>query len=434
MMLQAVQASSGQMQAKESSNSASKGLFGDILSKTLDSTSVEQESMDPSLQLNDEQIQKLTELLEFLNVENITDIEQGKQLVEDMMISTADLQNSPIIQQILEKLSSNTFENSESIEVIVASLIASLQVPIDQLENQDVLKQLETLVTKLSQLNDFSDLKNQMSNVESVLKFSKIYSLMKNHLDMTNEQLEKLDSLKQSLDKVIVKLEGLLTATSKGMTSFEMLLSRQNGLNAVQSAIARNISSTSGAKDTSHGVGSKMISSGEVSISTNPFMNMSKVEQFVLSLQNSNTKAAVNQEQLIKSFENILSRAQLSNVNGIQKLFIKLNPEHLGSLRIELIQREGIMMAKIIASSNVAKEMLDSQLHGLKQAFANQNIAVEKIDISQQFQNMSQERNLQREQGQQQQQHQDKQQSLVEDEQLEDFQNQFEQAILQAEV
>ena len=197
-----------------------------------------------------------------------------------------------------------------------------------------------------------------------------------------------------------------------------LLLGRQPFANVVQSSQSQT--STTGIQSESVGI-------------HNPFMNMSKVEQYVLNTQS--TKTSSDSDALLKSFENILSKAKFTNQNGIQKLLIKLNPENLGTLRIELMQREGIMMARIIASSNGAKELLDGQLHGLKQAFSNQNIPVEKIELSQQFSNLSQERNLQREQFQQQGGNERPEQSFDREEELEeDFQQTFEEAILQVKV
>lgn len=91
-------------------------------------------------------------------------------------------------------------------------------------------------------------------------------------------------------------------------------------------------------------------------------------------------------ESLAKQIETLLQRSQLSNSNGTTKLFIKLYPEHLGSIRIELVQRDGVMSARLLASTSLGKELLDSQIHQLKQAFIQQNIQLERIDIHQSLQ------------------------------------------------
>ncbi|MFS0637481.1 flagellar hook-length control protein FliK [Mesobacillus foraminis] len=102
------------------------------------------------------------------------------------------------------------------------------------------------------------------------------------------------------------------------------------------------------------------------------------------SLTSVDKGALVSAEQLIKQFESVLSRASFHTVNGTQKLTIKLFPEHLGSVRVELIQKDDAMIARILTSSSTTKEVLESQVSSLRQAFASQGIGIERIEIAQQ--------------------------------------------------
>ncbi|WP_223254369.1 flagellar hook-length control protein FliK [Bacillus sp. HNG] len=127
---------------------------------------------------------------------------------------------------------------------------------------------------------------------------------------------------------------------------------------------------------------------------------LSKVQQFSLFVEQ-NGKQMPNQQQFIKQFQNILARSNFFNSGGQQKLLFNLYPEHLGSLRIELLQSESGMIARIMASTTQAKELVESQLTNLKHTFLAQNISVEKIEVSTQLQYQT-ERSLQRESEQQQ--------------------------------
>ena len=84
--------------------------------------------------------------------------------------------------------------------------------------------------------------------------------------------------------------------------------------------------------------------------------------------------------------QNIFKRSNFGQTGGTNRLLVKLYPEHLGQVRIELLQVNGIMTARILASTALGKEMLDSQLHQLRQAFVQQNLQVDRIDISQTLQ------------------------------------------------
>ena len=93
-------------------------------------------------------------------------------------------------------------------------------------------------------------------------------------------------------------------------------------------------------------------------------------------------------EALLREMQTIFKRSNFGQTGGTNRLLVKLYPEHLGQVRIELLQTNGIMTARILASTTLGKEMLDSQLHQLRQAFVQQNLQIDRIDISQSLQDM----------------------------------------------
>lgn len=95
------------------------------------------------------------------------------------------------------------------------------------------------------------------------------------------------------------------------------------------------------------------------------------------------TTPASQAENFVKQFEKIMNRSQLANNAQSQRLLIKLYPEHLGSVRIEFSQQNGVMSARILTSTAAGKQMIESQLHQLKTGLVNQNIQLDRIDISQ---------------------------------------------------
>ncbi|MCQ6274097.1 flagellar hook-length control protein FliK [Bacillus sp. V3B] len=161
-----------------------------------------------------------------------------------------------------------------------------------------------------------------------------------------------------------------------------------------------------------------------------PVQQMSKTEQLTLLIDGSDKQ--VSTEKLIQQFESILSKSHLLKTGGTQKLFLKLNPEHLGALRVELIQKESVLVAKILTSTLTAKDLLESQLQSLKNAFSLQNIQVEKIDILQQM--SGQERFINRDSQQQQEQKQQREQEEQKQQHDPQFGVSFEEALLNVEV
>nr|WP_249365358.1 flagellar hook-length control protein FliK [Cytobacillus citreus] len=160
------------------------------------------------------------------------------------------------------------------------------------------------------------------------------------------------------------------------------------------------------------------------------FQQLSKPEQLTLFSQPANRP--VSAEQLIEQFQSILSRSHFLKNGGTQRLFIKLNPEHLGALRVELIQKDSAIIARILTSTSTAKEMMESQLNGLKQAFHSQNIQVERVEISQQF--TQQDRSFNREQQNGQERQEQHRQEQHEQQTNGEFTSSFEEALLNTEA
>ena len=371
---------------------ANKGVFGAVLSKTMETAGSKETAS--SINSNETETAAEKRLQSLLDILQLEDLENGRQLAEALLFATQDQQLTAIFENAGDIFSSESLEQ--------------LQGLLSNLTNEsDLLQQLNSIVNQA--INEGNITQQRILSVDEGIKLAKVFALFQNFLDLSEENAIKLDKLKQNLEQLAAKLESLLVPKEKN--SLELTLNKNSSTVFAQSALTGN-------SDFAH----------------NPFMNMSKLEQFVLNTQMGD-KGSVNSEQLIKSFENIISKAKFTNQNGMQKLFIKLNPEHLGSLRIEIIQQNGTMIAKIVASTQRAKEMLDSQLQGLKQAFINQNIQVEKLELSQQFDSLSQERNFFRDQGQQQSGRETgSEKSDIDDQMTEQFQTQFEEALLEAEV
>ncbi|MFD1705885.1 flagellar hook-length control protein FliK [Siminovitchia sediminis] len=106
-----------------------------------------------------------------------------------------------------------------------------------------------------------------------------------------------------------------------------------------------------------------------------------KTEEMIMNLVE-NSSFERQAKEMIRQLAGILHKSHFKQALQTKSLTVRLYPEHLGSLRIELIQKDGMMLARILTSTGIAKEMLDSQLHQLRQAFIQQNVQVDKIDVT----------------------------------------------------
>jgi flagellar hook-length control protein FliK len=111
-----------------------------------------------------------------------------------------------------------------------------------------------------------------------------------------------------------------------------------------------------------------------------PSMQNSYIKQHPFVLLTDTGKMA-QPKDVEEQFTKLLANSTFTKVGDMQKLSIRLAPDHLGSIRIEITQNEGNMIARIITTNAEAKEALDKQLTSLKHGFTAQNLQVDKLDI-----------------------------------------------------
>jgi len=95
----------------------------------------------------------------------------------------------------------------------------------------------------------------------------------------------------------------------------------------------------------------------------------------------SDSGEAIHSKKVEEQFVKILANSTFTKTSDMQKLTIRLAPDHLGSIRIEVTQNEGNMIARIITANTEAKDVLEKQLTSLKHGLTAQNLQVDKVDI-----------------------------------------------------
>lgn len=94
-----------------------------------------------------------------------------------------------------------------------------------------------------------------------------------------------------------------------------------------------------------------------------------------------------------EAFEKIINSARLIKTGATTELNMKLEPDHLGMMRVRMsVDDNKVMHATIQVESQEARTMIESNLHRLRESLAEQGIKVEKfsVDVRQDQQNQSQ--------------------------------------------
>ncbi|WP_226674219.1 flagellar hook-length control protein FliK [Rossellomorea aquimaris] len=340
-------------------------------------------------------------LLGFVSNQNVMKTPITKQDSETFLINLEDLIGSVDLagigltsQQIDDLAKVKELDISQIAEMIgvnveeIKALYSELQTALlgtetegpqaDGEDDYDIL--LATLQLLQSHLtNDIKGLMKKdnprgqgdgQGRVEDVIRLAKVIELFTQSRDMHITEASKANELKELMKNLQKGIESILTGMVNQSKDWSRLLKEAYTRQAIEA-------DTQPAEAEANAIEKKSIQVQGNQI----HFSLPKTETFSLNLGPNNK--SLQYEQFVKEFQNILSKSNMVSQPNMSKLLIKLYPEQLGSLRIELLQHNGVMTAKILASTSTAKEMLDSQIQGLKHAFSSQNLQVEKIEISQ---------------------------------------------------
>lgn len=389
-----------------SEKTGNAGSFAGLLSTVLSGKAEEIPLTESSK--GEENLEALGALAEMINIKDLLDLEDGLKLLD---VLNSDSEN------LLSKALEHFGIGKEDLKLFIKKWTGNSEGDLESVSEDELLSSLAAIITGIANQNGNQLLVKLERNDMQTLKALKLLELMTRYAD--GSEYKSSDSVKESLKNLGEELKNLLE-TSKPNSNTDYLQKR-----FTQLAGDLNLSNS---KKITFSESSSLLKTDGPAGTIAYLPQMTKAEQLMLTMNS--PERPVSPEQLMKQFESILSKSQFMNSGGTQKLFIKLFPEHLGSIRIELFQKDHTMMARIITTSGTAKETLESQLNGLKQAFAAQNLSVERIEVSQQ--QSQQERFLNRDSEQRERQPDRGQQDKKEDKG--DFNLSFEEALLNTEV
>ncbi|MGN0390046.1 MAG: flagellar hook-length control protein FliK [Wujia sp.] len=98
-----------------------------------------------------------------------------------------------------------------------------------------------------------------------------------------------------------------------------------------------------------------------------------------------NDAAEVNgfSEQITQAdiLRQVVDEIKLTMSRDINSLSVQLNPEQLGKVQIHVVTKNGVMQAQIIAENEAAKNAVESGISVLREAFENQDLKVDAIEV-----------------------------------------------------
>ncbi|WP_164668991.1 flagellar hook-length control protein FliK [Virgibacillus doumboii] len=361
--------------------------------------------------------------------------EEALKILEDTFGSIVMKQDSQTTKEavqalakIMEKVAAgqgSKAEVSTNSEMNATQLVFFNQAAPEIMNDKTLQKQLEGLLAKAEKLiSQITDQKSLTKTAPALLKL-----------------LEQWSALEKKFNTQSNMVPGSLQNNSKEQAIWKELLQAYQKRNQLavkqQYNTSAKVTTTDVTKWLQHAVSNqaKMDSTtAQQSMTFTSSVPLSKVEQYAIHMNQNQTTQQAGQ-QLIEQFQKVMKTSRfLTMQNGTSQLNITLRPENLGDMMVKLTQINGEMTVKIMVTSHAAKEMLEANMHQLKNMFSPQQVVVEKQEVtSQQAQSYQSEQEEQSMDGQDQ---GDSNHSEQNDDNHsdEDFESQFQKALMNEKV
>lgn len=351
---------------------ASAGKFGSILASLSSHQGIQgQQATSEGTGLLD----ALTELLQLTTADDVMEFLQENGFDEEMLPEVIDghlvFHDETSGEELLNILR-EMLPNFNELELVTET--GSLVIPI-----QELFASLEEVAEDFLLKMEQGELQEQFTNEELVVlaAMMQLTVIEGPQTDLTLKQEHQLHALQEMLKTLGNVLNEGNVQEKNPLLPFQMQNNQAITSDSIKQSLESEQSKMATTKLPGQEAGMKSINMTQSGFSIPTSMGAEHVK--LESEAQGNSRA----EMLLKELQNIFKRANFGQTGGTNRISIKLYPEHLGQLRIELLQTNGILTARILASNALGKEMLESQLHQLRQAFLQQNVQVERIDISQ---------------------------------------------------
>lgn len=372
----ATQAPLGNTQQGQATSQSFGTVFAGIASAA---TVVELPSSDASIEIPNELIQQL------YNAQTTEELEQAIQAISgNVDVELPKQLDSTGPMGSLEDLSMTLSINPEKLLESIKKLLGQAGKAEEEITDLSMATDVWTLLTMIDEVGTkfFDKLNEALAEPQNeevnLLTFLKAVEMTVSKSDMVVSMEQKAASFQSMLTGAAEQFDQKVANSAKQeipqfipqKTNFRIVLETESSLSSNENGAGQKQAET-----TTH-----------VSSSGIPSISNVKAE---FTISQTETNPANRSEALMKEMQALFKRSNFGQIGGSNRMLIKLYPEHLGQIRIELHESNGVMTARILASTALAKGMLESQLHQLKHAFNQQSLQVERIDITQSIQESS---------------------------------------------
>ena len=355
------QSSSDSMKATDSFDKVLNDTVSSAKAATAQKETEAVSTQEPPVQ---EVAEEAAEMAEAPTLKAVLDL-LGVEYDESMMFIQLEGELIPMEEMMtLENLTAMLGVTPEQLESIMQQLLGH-EAPLDDV--WAVLEQAPALLAQVTSVLKGESTQVTPKEAAKVVEFLKLAHMVGMKTDTVYQQEFQLNETRSALQSLVAQLQPVQQETAKPV-AFQQALQQENAKSVV---FQQTVSSQAQVKQEAD---APQFQQQNAPVAAKAITITLPAERPAQS------------EALAKEIQNLINRSQLSNSQGTMRLVLKLFPENLGQIRIEIMQKDGMMQARLLATTASGKELLDSNLHQLKTAFTAQNIQMERIDVAQALQ------------------------------------------------
>ncbi len=292
--------------------------------KTEVSETVSAEATEETEELDAEAVEKaINEIMAVIQqVLGVTN-EELKSALEELGISTEDLLNTDMIPKIVVALT----EGADELSVMT---------------NEELFANVQDITAKVEDI--LNDLSNQF-----------------------NLEPEEMKNILQSMFEENAPEEELVKASFNDDTADVPLMEEVRVQNVVTEKDSA-AKSDDREQNTDNSAGQQMTFAQTVA---------ERIEQAVAKMETTYSQATT--ESIMNQIEDVIKVIQKENLTEME---LQLHPASLGTVKVALAAREGVITATFTAENEAVRAALETQMVTLKQSFEEQGIKVEAVEVT----------------------------------------------------
>ena len=327
---------------------------------------------------------------------NTPDHLQGKQQVTKKVLEEEKMQEAAekAAVQMVQEVADTLGIAIEEVEQVMESLG---MIPMDLLSSENLTQLVialnpgADLLTIMTNEQLFADLKGLMNTAQDLvnqlaqefqLEPEQMTELMTGLREQAASQLEPVVEKVQvpvdvQLEEAVVAFEPKLEVEKEAVSVEQKPVWQNQETQEAQTAVpvAENQSQKSKSQPDSNSQSNNRQPTGE-SFTANV---MNQLSQAVDEAVGTTNGYGVNGQEII---DQITEQIKLTVKADTTEMELQLNPASLGSLKVQISSRAGVLTASFITQNEAVKAAIESQMVQLKENFEQQGLKVEAVEVN----------------------------------------------------